>query len=186
PWKRPVCPWAGSQLRAVMIHQVIPLEESMGLEPDRHRPENWRQQLADSGIYIFSCYPDAALKLHDISQDLISARQLRKVAEDAIEKFDHARVLYPEWANDWSPIERSLRQSIRRGVAAILFSLTPRPTPPSPPFVLKIGPGFLGYRMPSAAYRHTRGPQSSGPAQATLGRVMLSSSLPAFGSPHVR
>ncbi|CAE7569886.1 unnamed protein product [Symbiodinium sp. CCMP2592] len=114
PWKRPVCPWAGSQLRAVMIHQVIPLEESMGLEKDRQRPENWRQELADSGIYIFSCYPDAALKLHDISQDLISARQLRKVAEDAIEKFDHARVLYPEWANDWSPIERSLRQSIRR------------------------------------------------------------------------
>ncbi|CAE7236791.1 unnamed protein product [Symbiodinium natans] len=44
---------------------------------------------------------------------LSSARQLRRVAEAAILEFDHARVLYPEWASDWAPIERNLRKAIQ-------------------------------------------------------------------------
>eukprot|EP00913_Durusdinium_trenchii_P033660 g31510.t1 len=77
-WKR----GQGPQLKAVMIHEVLPDEQSLSLEPLDQRTVTWRQQLEASGIFFFTSYPDAALKLHQRHPNLISIRQLRSVIEE--------------------------------------------------------------------------------------------------------
>lgn len=106
-------PGQGPQLKAVMIHEVQPDMDSLGLERPEHRPPNWRQQLEEQGICIFSSYPAAALKLHYKDAELISIRQLRVITEAAIMDFDSDRKFMAEW-EDWSLMNAILSQDIQR------------------------------------------------------------------------
>lgn len=106
-------PGQGPQLKAVMIHEVQPDMASLGMERREHRPHNWRQQLEEQGICIFSSYPAAALKLHYKDAELISIRQLRLITEAAIVDFDNDRKFMAEF-EDWSVMDAILSQDIQR------------------------------------------------------------------------
>ncbi|CAK9008328.1 unnamed protein product, partial [Durusdinium trenchii] len=113
-WKR----GQGPQLKAVMIHEVLPDEQSLSLEPLDQRTVTWRQQLEASGIFFFTSYPDAALKLHQRHPNLISIRQLRSVIEAAITDFDHDRKFLAEW-EDWGHMEAILHKDIQRACEVV-------------------------------------------------------------------
>jgi len=130
PWRKQVTTtwkWRcdqGPELKAVMIHEVQQDVDSLSLERPDDRPANWRQQLEEQGIYIFSSYPAAALKLHYKHPQLISIRQLRGITEAAIQDFNHDRKFMAEW-EDWSHMEAILQQDIERVARFLDFSDDP-------------------------------------------------------------
>ncbi|CAJ1354887.1 unnamed protein product [Effrenium voratum] len=92
----------GSML-AVLIHQVQPVERSLSLSGE---PSD---SLLEHGIFFFETYVGAAVALHKSSPTLMSIFQLARVAQCAQDDFDAARIMYPEWIDNWADFEDALR-----------------------------------------------------------------------------
>lgn len=85
------------QLLAAVIHQVMPDETSLALEPRQQRGESWRSALAQNRLFIVSSYVRAAVALHAHDSALITPSQLRKITAGAMEDFEKLAVTHPKW-----------------------------------------------------------------------------------------
>lgn len=121
------------KLLAVLIHEVIPNSRCLSLYDDDAFAsdedcgcEPWREALARERLFLHSSYVAAALALHRVS--LLSMMQLRSVAVAAQEDFNTGRLMFPEWAECWGPMEEILRRDLQ-AVSESLVSAGEEPLP---------------------------------------------------------
>jgi len=137
----------GSQLLAVLIHEVMPTEFCLCADDQSQRDNCWRERLRDQGLYFHKSYVGAALALHLHRRELISAAQLSTVYDSAIEDFNHARLMFFDWGDAWKDATRDLKADLEaaqsftvhssgghvnlrrlRNMSEVLLPLTPAPS----------------------------------------------------------
>lgn len=115
--RRPV-PSSQPHLLAILIHEVLPVEQCLALEPVEKRTADWSKQLASKGIFLHATYAGAALALYNIG--ILTAMQLRSVTVSALDDFDRARMMFPEWIKGWGQFELNFEEDLQR-VGAVLL-----------------------------------------------------------------
>lgn len=103
---------------AVVIHEVLPLEECLSLELHAERNANWRTQLAQDGIYFHKTYVSAAISL--VEARLLSIYQLIDVVISARTDFISAHAMFPERQDDWGLMDDDLRADLTRANQVII------------------------------------------------------------------
>lgn len=96
---------------AVLIHDVMPDAQVLALEPPKpaRRDEAWREQLRGQRIFFHRTYLGAAAQLFKACPGLLTAQDLRSIADEAVEHFE-ADVRYCEWKGDWSYVEGAMQE----------------------------------------------------------------------------
>lgn len=107
------------RLLAVFIHQVLPNEECLALELPEERSSDWSRLLAETGLHFFSSYVDAARILHNRFPHIVSVTQLESIVQSTISDFDDARLIYPEWRNEWGAMEEVLQNDLELANLAV-------------------------------------------------------------------
>lgn len=100
-----------TRLLAALIHEVMPIEESLALEPPPERDEGWIRRLEDAGLFFYKTYVGAALKIHHLHPDLLPPAFVTAIANQAINDFDNVRLMYHEFGR-FNQAEDELRADL--------------------------------------------------------------------------
>lgn len=97
-------------LLAALIHEVLPDEKVLALENVADRGPTWKKDQEERRIFFYRTYIGAAIQLYEKNTGLVSAEQLRFVAESAIADFTEDVMYQSAWQDKWRPYELKLRR----------------------------------------------------------------------------
>lgn len=114
-------PSVSATILAVLIHEVLPDDKVLALEPAVERGDGWRKSLANQRLYHHQTYVGAAAELYERKTGLVSAEQLRDVAVGAIEDFSEDVTYHSQWStpDKWLPYEKKLSADLQRADALL-------------------------------------------------------------------
>jgi len=99
------------QVLAVLIHEVMPDEKALALDPPTSARGSlaWRERLRSQGILFYKTYLGAAAQVYENCPGLLSARDLREIGNQAIQHFE-ADMKYCLWTGEWSHFEDAMQE----------------------------------------------------------------------------
>jgi len=97
-------------LIAAIIHKVLPggSEKALAMEPSSQRGKEWVNGLEKQNIFTHGSYVGAALAIHSVRPDILTAVQLAQIAADAVEDFEDMRSSFCEVPKHWFQTEGEL------------------------------------------------------------------------------
>jgi len=109
------------RLLAVLIHEVIREDECLplALEPAEMRNQAWYEDLRRNNLIFHRSYVGAAVELHLSHPDIVTLEDVRTVAQDAIQEFEEAKLMYPEMSGSWKDTEAELVKDLERANEAL-------------------------------------------------------------------
>lgn len=108
-------------LIAAIIHKVLPggSERALAMEPPSQRGEEWVNGLEKRNIFTHRSYVGAALAIHSVRPDILTAVQLAQIAADAVEDFEDMRSSFCEVPRHWFVTEDELDADVLAASAVV-------------------------------------------------------------------
>jgi hypothetical protein len=101
-----------ANILGVFIHEVTHIEKTLCQDNPSMRNEEWREHQERNKLWLFRSYVGAALALYQRYPDIITAEMLATIANQAIDEFDTARLMYHDWTSSWDQAEEDLRADL--------------------------------------------------------------------------
>eukprot|EP00931_Biecheleriopsis_adriatica_P023227 TRINITY_DN14715_c0_g1_i2.p1 TRINITY_DN14715_c0_g1~~TRINITY_DN14715_c0_g1_i2.p1 ORF type:complete len:876 (+),score=161.70 TRINITY_DN14715_c0_g1_i2:57-2684(+) len=100
-------------LLVALIHEVMPRDEALALEPPGERDRTWDELWHAKRLLFHRSYIDAAMTIHRYSPRLITADDLRTIAADAVFEFQTQKKVQRSFRG-WQDAEEKLVDDFRK------------------------------------------------------------------------